>query len=241
MVHQLIQVSELVKKIGDKMILRNLHLDIAAGDTVAVLGPNGAGKSTLLKILASLSKPTSGEVVIDGLPMAKNVNKVRALLGFLPHASLLYEHFSPLENLVFFAKLYGVKDAEKRAKELVRQVGLSFFLHESVKGFSRGMTQRIAIARAIVHEPSILLLDEPHTGLDQLAIGILNDVVLAHRAAGKTTLIVTHDFKQAAALCNRAVIIQGGKVVDDFSIEKALQSEEALVARYVDVVGGEVK
>jgi len=226
-----------VKKIGDKMILRNLHLEVAAGDTVAVLGPNGAGKSTLLKILATLSKPTSGEISINQLSLKKNVNKVRELLGFLPHASLLYEHFSPLENLVFFGKLYGMKDVEERAKALVRQVGLSFFLNEPVKGFSRGMIQRVAIARAIVHRPSILLLDEPHTGLDQKAIGILNDVVLAHQQEGKTTLIVTHDIKQAALLCNRAIIIKGGKVVDDFLIED--QSEALLLERYHQVIGGD--
>lgn len=233
----MIKVDSLVKKIGDKMILRNLHLEVAAGDTVAVLGPNGAGKSTLLKILATLSKPTSGEISINQLSLKKNVNKVRELLGFLPHASLLYEHFSPLENLVFFGKLYGMKDVEERAKALVRQVGLSFFLNEPVKGFSRGMIQRVAIARAIVHRPSILLLDEPHTGLDQKAIGILNDVVLAHQQEGKTTLIVTHDIKQAALLCNRAIIIKGGKVVDDFLIED--QSEALLLERYHQVIGGD--
>ncbi len=219
------------------MILRNLQLEIAAGETIAILGPNGAGKSTLLKILATLSKPTSGEVTINQLSLKKDVNAIRESIGFLPHASLLYEHFSPLENLVFFGSLYGVKDAEQRAIELVDQVGLSFFLREPVKGFSRGMVQRIAIARAIVHKPTILLLDEPHTGLDQKAIGILNEVVADNKRQGATTLMVTHDLKQAALLCDRVIIVQNGKVTDDFPIESRL--EQDLLDKYNRLVGGD--
>lgn len=132
---------------------------------------------------------------------------------------MLYDHYSPLENLVFFGKLYGVTNAEARAVELVKEVGLSFFLNEPVKNFSRGMIQRIAIARAIVHEPELLLLDEPHTGLDQGAISILNNVILSMKAKGTTTLMVTHDFKQAAEICDRIIIIKNGKLVDDFKIE----------------------
>lgn len=215
----MIEVKKLTKQADNKLILRGVDLSINKGETVAILGPNGAGKSTLLKVLATLIKPTSGDIKINGLELKKNQIAIKKILGYLPHSSLLYDHYSPLENLVFFGNIYGVKDVEKRAKELVKEVGLSFFLNEPVKNFSRGMIQRIAIARAIVHEPEILLLDEPHTGLDQGAISILNTVILAMKKKGTTTLMVTHDFKQAAEICDRIIIVKHGKIVDDFKIE----------------------
>lgn len=234
----MIKIQKLVKKMGNKMILRNLDLEVKKGETIAILGPNGAGKSTLLKVIATLYKPTSGKLMIHGIDLNENVNKIREKTGYLPHASLLYEHFSPLENLEFFGKLYGVKNLEKRSKELIKQVGLAFFMNEPVKGFSRGMIQRVAIARAIIHNPSLLLLDEPHTGLDQKAIGILNEVVETNKQNGMTTLIVTHDFKQAAFLCDRAIIIKKGIVSDDFPIE--VRTEEWLLNKYNEIVGGEI-
>jgi heme exporter protein A len=214
-----IQTKQLIKRVGDKVILRGVNLSIKEGQTVAILGPNGAGKSTILKVIATLIKPSSGEVLINNKEIKKHSLEVKSLIGYLPHASLLYDHFTPLENLLFFGKLYGVKDVEKRAKELIEKVGLSFFLHEPVKSFSRGMIQRVAIARAIVHEPRILLLDEPHTGLDQQAIVILNKVILEMKAQGTTTVMVTHDFKQAAEICDRIIIVKNGKIVDDFMLE----------------------
>jgi heme exporter protein A len=214
-----IQTKQLIKRVGDKVILRGVNLSIKEGQTVAILGPNGAGKSTILKVIATLIKPSSGEVLINNKEIKKHALEVKSLIGYLPHASLLYDHFTPLENLLFFGKLYGVKDVEKRAKELIEKVGLSFFLHEPVKSFSRGMIQRVAIARAIVHEPRILLLDEPHTGLDQQAIVILNKVILEMKAQGTTTVMVTHDFKQAAEICDRIIIVKNGKIVDDFMLE----------------------
>lgn len=234
----MIQTNQLIKRVGDKVILRGVNLSIKQGQTVAILGPNGAGKSTILKVIATLIKPTSGEVLINNKEIKKHALEVKSLIGYLPHASLLYDHFTPLENLVLFGKLYGVKDVEKRAKELIEKVGLSFFLHEPVKSFSRGMIQRVAIARAIIHDPRILLLDEPHTGLDQQAIVILNKVILEMKAQGTTTVMVTHDFKQAAEICDRIIIVKNGKIVDDFMLEEnnldyvfeqyALQTEGAV-------------
>jgi heme exporter protein A len=214
----MIEIKKLIKQADNKIILRGIDLSIKQGETVAILGPNGAGKSTLLKVLATLIKPSSGLVKINGLDIGKDQIKVKKIFGYLPHSSLLYDHYSPLENLIFFGKLYGVKNIEKRATELVKEVGLSFFINEPVKNFSRGMIQRIAIARAIVHDPKILLLDEPHTGLDQGAISILNNVIVSMKEKGSTTLMVTHDFKQAAEICDRIIIIKNGKIVDDFRI-----------------------
>ena len=215
----MIEIKKLTKQADNKLILRGVDLSINKGETVAILGPNGAGKSTLLKVLATLIKPTSGLVKINGLDLKKNHTQIKKILGYLPHSSLLYDHYSPLENLVFFGNIYGVKDVEQRAIKLVKEVGLSFFLNEPVKNFSRGMIQRIAIARAIIHDPEVLLLDEPHTGLDQGAISILNNVILSMKEKGTTTLMVTHDFKQAAEICDRIIIVKNGKIVDDFRIE----------------------
>lgn len=216
----MIQTNQLMKRAGDKIILRGINLSIDQGQTVAILGPNGAGKSTLLRVLATLMKPSSGEVTINGKNLKKNLIEIKSLIGYLPHASLLYDHFTPFENLMLFGKLYAVKNADKRAKELIEKVGLSFFLHEPVKSFSRGMIQRVAIARAIVHDPRILLLDEPHTGLDQQAITTLNKVMLEMKAKGSTTIMVTHDFKQAAEICDRIIIMKNGKIVDDFMLSE---------------------
>lgn len=212
----MIEIKKLIKQADNKVILRGINLSIKKGETVAILGPNGAGKSTLLKVIATLIKPSSGEVSINGLELKKNATEIKKLMGYLPHSSLLYEHYSPLENLVFFGNLYGVKGIEEKAIELVKRVGLSFFLKEPVKNFSRGMVQRIAIARAIVHDPELLLLDEPHTGLDQGAISILNEVIISMKNKGATTLMVTHDFKQAAEICDRIIFVKDGKIVDDF-------------------------
>jgi heme exporter protein A len=214
----MIEIKKLIKQADNKIILRGVDLSINQGETVGILGPNGAGKSTLLKVLATLIKPTSGHVRINGFDLKKNHIEMKKLFGYLPHSSLLYDHYSPLENLVFFGNLYGIKNVEKRASELVKVVGLSFFINEPVKNFSRGMIQRIAIARAIIHEPKIMLLDEPHTGLDQGAISILNNVILSMKEKGCTTLMVTHDFKQAAEICDRIIIVKNGKIADDFRI-----------------------
>jgi heme exporter protein A len=215
----MIEIKKLTKQADNKLILRGVDLSIKKGETIAILGPNGAGKSTLLKVLATLINPTSGHVSVNGMDLKKSHIEIKKIMGYLPHSSLLYDHYSPLENLVFYGNIYGVKNIEKRAIELVKEVGLSLFLNEPVKNFSRGMIQRIAIARAIIHDPEILLLDEPHTGLDQGAISILNNVILSMKQKGTTTLMVTHDFKQAAEICDRIIMVKNGKIVDDFKIE----------------------
>lgn len=232
----MIEIKKLTKQADNKLILRGIDLSITQGETVAILGPNGAGKSTLLKVLATLIKPTSGHVKINGLDLKKDHIEVKKMFGYLPHSSLLYDHYTPLENLVFFGNLYSVKDVEDRARKLVNEVGLSFFINEPVKNFSRGMIQRIAIARAIIHEPKIMLLDEPHTGLDQGAISILNNVVLSMKQKGCTTLMVTHDFKQAAEICDRIIIVKNGKIADDFKINS--QSLSLVSEKYQVLVEG---
>ncbi len=232
----MIETKGLIKTIGDKMILRGINLSIKKGETVAILGPNGAGKSTVLKILGGLIKASSGEVKVNGLDLKKDSYDVKRKIGFLAHNSFLYDHLTPLENLKFFGKLYGVENVEERAKQLIDEVGLSFFTHDPVRSFSRGMMQRIAIARAIIHQPEILLFDEPHTGLDQQAIKLLNDVILRMKEEGSTILMVTHDFQQAIETCDRFIIIKNGKVVDD--LQNVERNIDTITEKYMEQVSG---
>jgi heme exporter protein A len=233
----MIKIENLIKRVGDKVILKGVSLDIKKGETVGILGPNGAGKSTLLKVIATLLKPTTGEVIIDGFNLKKEPLKIKGKLGYLPHASLLYDHFTPYENLKFFAKIYNLDNMDKRINELIDDVGLKLFTHEPVRSFSRGMVQRIAIARSIIHDPEILLLDEPHTGLDQQAIGILNNVVKKLKERSVTTLMVTHDFLQAAKVCDRIIIVKNGRIADDFLLEG--QDINLLQERYHTIIEGD--
>lgn len=232
----MIEVKGLVKRIGEKTILRGVQLHVEKGQTVGILGSNGAGKSTLLKVIATIMKPTNGIITIDGKDIKKDAIKVKQMLGYLPHTSMVYDHFSPYENLKFFGSLYQVPNLEERVHELIDKVGLKLFTNEPVQSFSRGMAQRIAIARAIIHRPQLLLLDEPHTGLDQNAIGILNQVVEEMKGDQVTTLMVTHDFLQAAKICDRFIIIKGGKVADDFLLANG--DVQTLYERYQNVVEG---
>ncbi|WP_352222712.1 ABC transporter ATP-binding protein [Bacillus sp. SM2101] len=214
----MIKTSLLTKKIGEKAILRGVNLTVKEGETIALLGPNGAGKSTVLKIISGLLEATSGDVLINNMKLKANEEVIKKTIGFLSHSSYLYDHFSPIENLVYYGKLYDVEDIEVRAKELISMVGLSLFMHEPVRSFSRGMLQRIAIARAIIHSPSILLLDEPHTGLDQRAVSILNNVILQLKQEGTTIIMVTHDFHQLIETCDKAIVMKQGLLIDDFAI-----------------------
>ncbi len=230
----MIETKGLIKTIGDKMILRGINLSIKKGESVAIVGPNGAGKSTVLKIIAGLTKATSGDIIIDGMDFKKDSYEMKKKIGFLAHNSFLYDHLTPLENLKFFGKLYRVPNVEEKVKQLINEVGLGFFIHDPIRSFSRGMLQRIAIARAIIHDPEILLFDEPHTGLDQEAIKLLNDVILKMKANGSTVIMVTHDFQQAVQTCDRVIIFRNGKIVADLS--NVTNNLELVTAKYTEQV-----
>lgn len=214
----MIQSNNIIKTIGEKVILRGMRLHIHKGEAVAILGPNGAGKSTWLKIAAGLMKPSEGQILINGKQLKKDHYEQQEKLGYLGHHSFLYDHLTPVENLSFFAKVYHVKNYKDKIDALLEEVGLTFFKNEPVRSFSRGMIQRLAIARAILHDPEILFLDEPHTGLDQQAVEILNKVILRLKQSGVTIVMVTHDFSQVFNTCERTIIIRGGRVIDDIHL-----------------------
>jgi heme exporter protein A len=214
----MIETRQITKSLGDKLVLRGVDLSVKRGEAVALLGSNGAGKSTWLKIAAGLLQPTSGEVVINSQVMKKEDYTNRKLIGYLGHRSFLYEAFTSIENLQFFARLYNIANPDERINHLIDAVGLSFFKHEPVRLFSRGMIQRLAIARSLLHDPEILLLDEPHTGLDQQGVAFLNELLLKLKTIGVTLIMVTHDFYQINGVCDRAVVLKKGEISQDENI-----------------------
>jgi len=201
------------KKIGDKVILKNVSFNVNPGEFITVLGPNGAGKSTLFKIIALLMKPTSGMLKINDIPVSEGGIALRAKIGVISHNSFLYESLSARDNLIFYAKMYGLKLNEGEIKEIITKVGLELSYYQTVKTFSRGMLQRLAIARCLLTNPEIVLLDEPYTGLDQQAIRILNDVLLELKKKKKTVLMITHNFEEGVELSSRILILNRGQVI----------------------------
>jgi heme exporter protein A len=207
-----IEVRSLVKTFGLKPVLRGLNLHLEAGEFVALLGPNGAGKTTLLRILASLARPSLGEVRLAGHHLPGDAAAVRRILGVVSHQPLLYGDLTAEENLRFYARLYSVPEAKRRIDEILEMVGLDRRRRDRVREYSRGMQQRLAIGRAVLHDPLILLFDEPHTGLDQEASTMLDGVLRQVAGRGRTVLMTSHDLLRAADLASRIDILSGGVI-----------------------------
>ena len=208
----MIKVRRLVKSFGIHPVLRGVELDVPRGEFLTLLGPNGAGKTTLLRILATLSRPTSGEVRVGGWPLPEAAARVRPHLGLISHQTLLYGELTATENLRFFARIYHLGAAEGRIQEVLEAVGLAGRQHDLVESFSRGMQQRLAIARAILHEPEVMLLDEPYTGLDQSAAAMLDELLRSVATAGRTVVMTTHDLARGLASCDQVAILSRGKI-----------------------------
>ena len=206
----MIQVKKLVKRFGPLTVLRKLDLEVANGEFVALLGPNGAGKTTLLRILASLARPTSGSVVVASCQLPSEGTVLRSQLGVVSHQPLLYGDLTAEENLTFFSRLYDVP--RQRISEVIDLVGLTARKADLVRTFSRGMQQRLAIGRAILHNPKILLLDEPHTGLDQDAGLILDRILKEVALDGRTVVMTSHDLVRSAGLADRVVLLTKGRI-----------------------------
>jgi heme exporter protein A len=183
------------------------------GEFVTLVGPNGAGKTTLLRILATLSRPTSGAVKIGGHELPKGAEKARRSIGLVSHQTLLYGDLSAEENLRFYGRMYDVADLDARITQVLEMVGLAHRRRDPVRTFSRGMQQRLAIARAVLHRPSLMLLDEPYTGLDQDAAARLEAVMSSVGTEGRTVVMTTHDLERGLAVADRVVILAKGRVV----------------------------
>lgn len=211
----MLEAQAIAKFFGLRPVLKSVTFSVAPGECVALLGPNGAGKTTLLRILATLSRPTAGLVKIAGYPLPQGAAEARRRLGVVSHQPLLYTDLTAEENLRLYAQLYDVADAPARITTVLEQVGLAHRRRDLVRTFSRGMQQRLAIARATLPDPEVVLFDEPYTGLDPTATQMLDDMVRTMQAQGRTLLLVLHDLPHARALAERVLILAKGHIAYD--------------------------
>ncbi len=212
-----IVLENVVKYYSRFKALDGVTLHVEEGEKVAILGPNGAGKTTLVKIVSGQMRANSGKVEVMGLDPAKTSRELRKKIGFVSHNPMIYDELTAYENLKFYANLYEVKEREERIKEVLKKVKLYDRRHSLVKTFSRGMKQRMAIARALLHDPDILILDEPTSGLD---ISGRRELLEYLRKLKKTILLTTHNINEVEKLCSRAVILMNGKVVAECEISE---------------------
>ena len=209
----MVHLKGVTKHFGTITALRGIDLELKRGCCLGIFGPNGAGKTTLLRILATLARPSAGTVHIAGYDAVKEGAKVRPLLGVLSHRTFLYGHLTAYENLQFYGRLFGLKQRAERITEVLQTVDLVTYAHQLVRTYSRGMQQRLAIARAILHYPKLLLLDEPYTGLDQHAVSRLHDLLVHLHAASCTIILSTHDLHRGLDLYDEIAIQCRGKIV----------------------------
>lgn len=222
------------KRYGRRWALRNLNLEVDQGERLALLGPNGAGKSTVLRLASTLARPTHGRLTILGQDPVQNPRDVRRRIGVVAHRPYLYDDLTGRENLAFYARLYSVPDAEQGYGPLLITAGLEHASDAFVRTYSRGMQQRLALVRALIHGPEILLLDEPETGLDQDALDLLERIVI-DSGGGRTVIFSTHNLQLALRLSNRVVVLSAGGLVLD--APTALLDETQLRAEYSRLAG----
>jgi heme exporter protein A len=225
-----VRATDVSRHFGRRRALSKVNLSFGAGEIVGLLGPNGAGKSTLIGILSTLVTPGSGEVRYGEHTPAEGGADLRARIGFLAHELHLYPELSARQNLTFFARLYGVDDPTVPSAALER-AGLADRGDEVVSGFSRGMRQRLALERALLHRPRLVLLDEPFTGLDDQAVRIVDDRIRELARGGALVLVATHDLDLADGLVTRVVLVREGRIVGDEPASAGLR------ARYRSIVG----
>jgi ABC-type multidrug transport system ATPase subunit len=206
-------VASLSRHYGRRKALNKVTFSCAAGDIVGLLGPNGAGKSTLLAILGTLLAPSEGRVLYGARTADAGGAALRARIGMLGHDLFLYPELTAHENLTFFGRMYGMRDAPARALEALERAGLGERAHDAVAGFSRGMRQRVALERALLHQPRLLLLDEPFTGLDQASTGALVRRLGEERARGVLTILATHDLDVVDGLLTHELFLRGGRLM----------------------------
>jgi len=226
-----LQADQITKTFGTHKVLNALSLQLEGDQLTCLLGQNGAGKTTLLRILAGLQKPNGGQILLDGQPLQENF---RRQIGAVMHQTFLYEYLTALENLRFYAQLYQVPSDTRILKEALARVGLGKVCEVPVRIFSRGMKQRLTIARALIADPKLLLFDEPYTGLDLSGCQLLNELLVEEKAKGRIILATTHEFEFVRQVADRFVILNKGRLVDDFEGGPQL-SLDRLKARYLAI------
>ncbi len=211
----MIEIRNLTKSFGPRTALAGVDLSIDQGEFITLVGPNGAGKTTLLRILATLTRPTSGTVRIAGHDPSHEGEHARRRIGFLSHRTILYDDLTAEQNLRFYARMYDLNGADARIDDLLERVGLTLRRRDLVRTFSRGMKQRLALARAVLHRPAVLLLDEPYTGLDPGAAEVLTDLLIQLAGGGCSILMTTHNLDRGLTLGQRVILLNRGKIVLD--------------------------
>ena len=231
----MVHMVGVTKRFGKVAALRGIDLTVKRGRCLGIFGPNGAGKTTLLRIIATLTRPSSGTVAIVGHDAVREAEKIRPLLGVLSHRTFLYGHLTAFENLQFYGRMFRTKRLSTRIHEVLRAVDLEMQARQLVRTYSRGMQQRLAIARAILHHPQLLLLDEPYTGLDQRAAVHLQELLQQLCAADCTMLVSTHNLQRGLALCDEIVIQCRGKIMHRCSSASLdLQRLEQIYSQYAE-------
>jgi heme exporter protein A len=203
------------KRFESRWVLRDASVALAPGEVVLLAGRNGSGKTTLARILATLLEPDKGEIHFEGAPLRHSRRAARRAMGFASHRPLLYLGLTPLENLTLFGRLTGVRDPSARATELLERLQMGPFAKTPVERFSRGMLQRVSLARAFLGQPRLLLLDEPYTGLDDDGTAELNALIREARDRGAASLVISHDRARLGALSTRLCLMQEGRVVEE--------------------------
>jgi len=229
-----VAVRELTRTFGVRKALHSVSFDLPAGAFLSIFGPNGVGKTTLVKVLTTLTAPSKGSARICGLDVVEDAVELRHRIGLISHNPLLYPDLSAEENLLFFADMYGVEAAADRARELLVAVELDHRRLDLVRTFSRGMLQRLSIARALLHKPEVLFLDEPYSGLDPHAVDIFDSLIDQIRS-DHTFVMISHDLAKGLELCSHALILSRGKVV--LEAPKSELDPEAFKATYRQTVG----
>ena len=207
-----INIEGLTKSFGQNFVLRDLDLHLSWGETLVVLGPNGSGKTTLIKIISTLTSADSGVITVAGFDRSDMGQQIRRIIGVLVHDPMLYDDLSGYENLKFFGQLFGLDDVEDRIVSIADNLGVSPWLSKRVGTLSHGLKKRFAIVRVLLHNPQILLMDEPETGLDQEAVSILDEVIKSRINDGKAALITTHSFERGLSIGDRLAILTQGEI-----------------------------
>ncbi|MDA8187826.1 MAG: heme ABC exporter ATP-binding protein CcmA [Dehalococcoidales bacterium] len=208
-----VEVDGITKNYGSAPVLKGVNLQVRKGEKITIVGPNGAGKTTLLRIISTISRPQSGRAWIAGFDILTESVEVRRHIGVISHQPYLYNDLSVAENLRFYGRMYDVPNLDERVRVMAAKVGLAHRLYDGVGTLSRGMQQRVSIARAAIHNPEVMLLDEPDTGLDQQAAGMLKAVLDADEAAGRTVVMTTHNLELGLSLCDRVALLVQGRIV----------------------------
>ena len=235
----MLQVDRLSKRFGDRVAVNAISFSIAQGETVGLLGPNGAGKTTAIAMISGISRPDSGEVTLSGMSLARNVNALKRRVGLVPQDLALYEELSAWANLQLFGGLYGLGDAElqPRAKTALALVGLADRSTDRVNTFSGGMKRRLNIAAALLHEPDLLLLDEPTVGVDPQSRNAIFDNLEELKRRGKTLLYTTHYMEEAERLCDRVLILDHGQLLANDTVAHFKQQYTNLEAAFMQLTG----